>query len=246
MGETIEELRRLQAVELKLAGIRRTRESRTRRLEAKRRQVRQIEERIEQGKVASRERQMRMDALSLDIASREESINRHRQALNKARTNKEYAGILAAMNTEKADNTKLENRVLELMREIDQLKAGTERVAAEMAKATEEAAKAEEALRSFEAESRQELQKLEAERDQIADRIAPSVLEAFNRAANHHDGEAMAAVAKLRPKRDDYTCVGCNMEVTLEVVNALQTRDEIQLCGVCSRILYLEASTASP
>ena len=55
----------------------------------------------------------------------------------------------------------------------------------------------------------------------------------------------MAAVSRLRPKRDDYTCEGCNMGVTLEIVNSLQTRDEIQLCGVCRRILYLETSAAS-
>ena len=86
MGETIEELRRLQAVELKLAGIRRTRESRQRRLEVKLRHARQIEAKVEQNKIAYREQQVRVDALSLEIASREEAINKHRQALNKAKT----------------------------------------------------------------------------------------------------------------------------------------------------------------
>jgi predicted nucleic acid-binding Zn-ribbon protein len=245
MGETIEELRRLQAVELKLAGIRRTRESKQRRLEVKRRLAKQIEEKVERNKVACREQQARVDALSLEIAAREESINKHRQALNRAKTNKEYAGILAAMNTEKADNTKVEARVLELMKAIDEVKADGERVEAEMNKAASEVAKAEEQLRTLDAESREEREKLEAERDEFADKIAPAALEAFERAAQRHDGEAMAAVSRLRPKRDDYTCEGCNMNVTLEVVNALQTRDEIQLCGVCRRILYFETTAAS-
>jgi predicted nucleic acid-binding Zn-ribbon protein len=45
----------------------------------------------------------------------------------------------------------------------------------------------------------------------------------------------------MHPKRDEYLCSGCNMKVTLEVINALQTRDELQTCKVCGRILYWEA-----
>ena len=214
-------------------------------MEVKLRHARQIEAKLEQNKIACREQQVRVDALSLEIASREEAINSHRQALNKAKTNKEYAGILAAMNTEKADNAKVEVRVLELMREIEEVKTGGERVETDRAKAAGEVAKAEEQLRTFNADSKEENEKLEGERDEFAERIAPAALAAFERAAHRHDGEAMAVVTRLRPKRDDYTCEGCNMGVTLEIVNSLQTRDEIQLCGVCRRILYLETSTAS-
>jgi predicted nucleic acid-binding Zn-ribbon protein len=39
---------------------------------------------------------------------------------------------------------------------------------------------------------------------------------------------------------EEYNCAGCNMKVTLEIVSALSSRDDIQLCGSCGRILYLE------
>ena len=46
------------------------------------------------------------------------------------------------------------------------------------------------------------------------------------------------------PSCEDYCCGGCNMTITLEVVNLLQSRDDIQHCAVCGRILYLEPTGA--
>jgi uncharacterized protein len=64
----------------------------------------------------------------------------------------------------------------------------------------------------------------------------------FERAADKHEGEALAHIEQSHPKRAEYTCSGCNMSVPLETVNALQSRDAVVQCQTCSRILYLEAS----
>jgi len=241
----LEELRRLQLVELQLSAIRRDREAKVRRAESHRRQIKQIEDKVQEHRLAVRERQAKMDALSLDVAAREESVGRHRLALNKAKTNKEYAAILTAMNTEKADNSKIEDGILKLMDEMQTSKAEGAKIEADRAKLLQDFAAAEEALRAFDAASQPAREALEAERDERARRVDAPALSMFNRCAQRHEGEAMAAVRKLRPKREDYACGGCNMKVTLDIVNALQTRDEIRLCGVCGRILYLETAAAS-
>ena len=121
MGETLDALHRLQVVELQLAAIRRNRETKTRRIESAKRQLKIAEERLKERQLAARERQARIDGLSLEVASREESVAKHREGLNKAKSNKEYSAILAAMNTEKADNSKIESRILELMEEVQTL-----------------------------------------------------------------------------------------------------------------------------
>ena len=185
---------------------------------------------------------MRLDALSLEVASREEAVGRHRQALNKAKTNKEYAAILSAMNTEKADNSKLENESLQFMEQLQVLKTEGAAIETEKAKLQSSAAAVEEALNAYDAQSQQERDSLQSDREGFAGRITAQAIDMFNRVAQRHDGEAMAPVTKLRPKRDEWACGGCNMKVALEVVNALQTRDEILLCTVCGRILYLEAT----
>lgn len=187
---------------------------------------------------------MRLDSLSLDVTMREEALGKHRQALNKAKTNKEYAAILSAMNTEKADNTKLESGVLQLMEELQKLKAEGAAIETEKAKLLEQTGAAEEALKAFDAESKGERDELQTGRAAFTSKLTAAAIDIFDRVAQRHEGEAMAPVTKLRPKRDEWACGGCNMKVALDIINALQTRDDIMLCNVCGRILYLEAPAA--
>jgi len=245
MGEILEELHRLQVVELKLTEIRQAREDRVRRVERCRRRVRDAEEQLKRNAATVRTQQMRIDELSLDVAAREEAIGKHRQALTKAKTNKEYAAILAAMNTEKADNAKIENEILQLMEQAEVLRDEGATINAERARHAEEARRAEESVAELDAERNDERTELESIRAEHAAKIAPPTLATFTRVAQRHDGAALAAIRKVNPKRDEYICTGCNMTVTLEMVNALHTRDEIQICGACGRIFYLESSVAS-
>jgi len=245
MGVLLEELRRLQAVEMQLAAIDRNRESKALQVELRQRQMRRIDEKLQENHRKARECQVRLDALTLEVAVREEGVVRHRQALNKAKTNKEYAAILAALNTEKADNSKMEGGVLQLIEELQVIKVGGEALETERAKLMEQVAAADEALKAFDAQSKQERDGLVVGREAFAEKISVAAMDIFMRVAQRHEGEAMAAVTKLRPKRDEWACGGCNMKVALEVVNSLQTRDEILLCNVCGRIMYLDAPTAS-
>jgi len=238
MGEILEELHKLQTVELKLAEIRQTHDDKARRVERFHRRAQQAEDQAQQHARTVRERQMRIDALSLDITTREEQINTHRIALTKAKTNKEYAAILAAMNTEKADSSKIETAALQLMEEMQTLKATGEAIEAEKAKHLADAETAQNALDAYDKETEEARTALEATRATHAEKIPGPVYSMFSRVAKRNEGDAMAQVEKTHPKRDDFICGGCNISITLEVVNSLQTRDEIQLCGQCGRILY--------
>lgn len=244
MGALLEELRKLQSLEIQLVTIRRTHETKVRQLEYHQKQVRLIEEKLQANKNQAREVQMKIDELALDAAAKEEAINKHRQALNKAKTNKEYAAILAAMNTEKADNTKTDDATLKLMEELAKVKAEGEQIEAEKAKLLEQVARADQNVKGYLEECNGELQRLRKEREAVAASMNVQTVDVFNRVAHRHEGEALAMVAKPRPKRDEFICGGCNITVTLEVVNALHTKDEIQTCKVCGRILYLDAAAA--
>jgi len=84
------------------------------------------------------------------------------------------------------------------------------------------------------------MDRLTTERSQIGAGIEPNAMVTFDRTAQRHEGEAMAPVVKLRAKGDEWACGGCNLKITLDMVNALATRDEVRLCGACGRILYIE------
>lgn len=243
MGHVMEALHRLQAVERQLAEIRLQREAKSRRVAHHQRNVSKAEETLRQGKLVYQQRRRQLDALQLDSAARDQALDRHRQALNTAKTNKEYAAILAAMNTEKADNSKLETEILQLLEETQTLEESAAKVEEEQIELLEHATKAEEVLKALEAKTQPEHDALLAQREEFARDIPPSTLATFQRVARRHDGEALAPVARLHPKRDDYVCSGCNLMVTLEVVNLLQTRDDLQICKACARVLFIDAAT---
>jgi len=243
MGELLESLHRLQALELKLATIRNERESKVRRLDGCCKRLKQIEDRIAAHEKTIRERQVQLDTLSLEVSSREESVAQHRGALTKAKTNREYAAILTAMNTEKADNMKMENDVLQRMDEVHRLKGELAEMANELEKFRGDVERAEQAVAAFDDDRREERTRLESQRDEHAQHVEPTAMAAFTRVARKNDGEAMATITKAHPKREEYVCEGCNMRVSLEIVSALQSRDEIQFCQVCGRILYLALGT---
>jgi len=240
MGQTLEALHRLQIVEKQLAEMRSDRQAKVRRLELQKRQAEKAEERLQQSRSDARQCQIRLDALQLDIAAREDAVANHRLALNKAKTNKEYAAILSAMNTEKADNTKLEAEVFQLMQEAQDRSDEAKRIEAERAKIEEDVARAQAALDDYDNKTRARLDPLNAQRADCAQHIEPTTLATFTRVAEHHDGEAMVPIVKSHPRRSEYMCGGCNITVTLQMLNSLQTRDEVQTCTACGRILYLE------
>ena len=231
-------------IERQLAEFRRESDAKKRRVTYHVRQVKEAEETLQQTQSITRERQVRLDTLQLDVTIREESINNHRQALNRAKTNKEYAAILTAINTEKADAAKIETEILGLMEDVQQLREEATKIEAKRTELLEAVARAEEALRDYDSQSQSERNGLRAKREACAHQLEPTTLITFNRVADHHDGEAMVPVTKLHPKRDEYICGGCNLKITLEIVNALQTHDEVQMCKVCGCILYLELPEA--
>lgn len=244
MGKVLDALHRLQVVELRLAEIRSTGAAKLRRVDAQRRQVKRASDKLEESKLSQRRCQIRLDATQLEVTTREETANKHRQALNAAKTNKEYAAILTAMNTEKADTAKFETEILQFMEEIGNMQDGASQIEEEREKAEADLARAEKGLAKFDDDSQAELSTLEIKRDECAEGLDPAILQSFNRVAEHHDGEAMVALERIHPKREEYVCGGCNMTITLEVVNLLRCQDRIQTCKTCGRVLYIEAPEA--
>ena len=181
----------------------------------------------------------------MDMRAHDASIAKLRQTLNQVKTNKEYSAILTQLNTEKADNGKLEDQVMTLLAEIDAKSKAIEQI-------RETRVKEVERLDAFEAEviavkekSAARLDELTALRDKAAEDVPAGALELFNRVAHRNEGEALAMVVRTHPKRAEYVCEGCNMAITIEQVNAITSRDEAIVCNICGHILYMESQVAA-
>jgi predicted nucleic acid-binding Zn-ribbon protein len=240
MSATLDALQMLQQVTLKLTALRS-------KIERKKRSVRSHDHRqaVHEAELAAKhevimQRQSAVDQLELQVKTHEAQTIQLREALNKTKTNKEYAALLTQINTGKADNSKVEDRVLEGLNELEKLRGEEQVILSKIEDEKQALANARKAAEAFERDSQVELEALGRERAETASAVPSSTLSVFERVAGRHDGEALAQVIQPHPKRQEFMCDGCNMGVTLEQFVTLQAGSDIQLCNSCGRVLFLD------
>ncbi len=183
------------------------------------------------------------DRLELELKGRDQQINKLRASLNSAKTNKEYATLLTQLNTTKADNSKIESQILELMKYIEADEAECEKVRTHMESLKEQLDQIRKDAEISANKYQAEINQIQREWDEAAHSLAPEALEIFKRVADTYDGEAVAEIQEQEGKNGGYSCGGCFMGVTTESVNLLMTHDEIIRCSNCTRILVLAKSS---
>ncbi len=221
---------RLRVVKSKLARCRRT-------IIFQENQLRTLQNGIDAKKEEIKMTQVQVNRLELELKQRDERIAKYRAALNMAKTNKEYSAILTELNTSKADNSKVENQVLDLMKniEVDEAACGEIQVQIDEQKASLDELRKGAETKSVEFQT--EIDSIQVEWDTAAKDVPAVVLEVFNRVADTYDGEALAVAGKQEEKVDVFSCGGCFMGLPMEIVNRLMTKDEIIRCSNFTRIL---------
>jgi len=233
-------LRKLYLVDQQVRGLESRVSGARRHAEAQKQKLTNLQAELEQLNSQLQHAEATGGNLENEIASIDEKIEKLRQQMNAVRTNKEYSAMLVEVNTLKADRSKVEDRALEVMGEVETLK---ERASAKEAEIVEQRKVAELAERDLEqrySEVGDRLEQLKAERAEAAKEVPADVLQVFDRLADSFDGEAMAPIIEQDRRRMEYVCGGCYMQIPVEKLNQLMTLDEMVRCPSCKRILYLE------
>lgn len=245
MGRLIGALQRLQEIEIELGRVRRQEERKAQNIRDAERQARKVEDELAklqaEGECARRE----LEQLEREVKTREASILRHREELLRARTNKDYAAVLTAINTEKADSAKIERAALEKLGEVERVQQQIDAHLQRQQAILERLAAGRQAMKEYREQTADQRSQLEHQRDLATTALPSSAVAMFTRVATRHDGEALAEITRLHPKREEYACSGCNMQVPLDSVNAARSLDEIRLCPNCGRILHVSAAAAT-
>lgn len=239
MPGIIDALLKLQEIQLELFELRQEEVTREKRIALHRKELEKIDARLAQLDQQIRDHQTQHSLTELDLKTRQENIARHREALKQIRTNKEYNAILTTLNTEEVDKTRTEQRIIEGIGLMEQLRAQREQIVNERQAELDRIALIEDNLSKYRAKVAPRRSELEQRKREACEGIPAPSLTTFERVAERHEGEALAQVVRVHPKRDEYCCGGCNMKITLEIVNALGSRSDIQFCASCGRILYL-------
>lgn len=242
MGPVLNGLMKLQSVENRLRAVKSKLARCRRSVVFQENQVRNLQNTLEAKHEEIKLTRIQADRLELELKDRDEHIAKYRAALNMAKSNKEYSAILTELNTSKADNTKIENQAIELMKLIEQDEQECKQIEAQIA---EQKARLDEHRRESEEQARKheaQIAEIQVEWDKTAQDMPREVLEIFNKVADTYDGEALAFVEQQDSRFDNYTCGGCFMGLTAETVNRLLTKDDVIRCPTCTRILVLKPS----
>jgi len=239
MGPVLNGLIKLQSVETRLRAAKGKLARCRRNIIIQESQVRALVNSLEAKKEEIQLTKVQSDRLELELKSRDEAISRFRTSLNSAKTNKEYAAMLTQLNTTKADNSKIETQILDLMKDVEadetQCKEIEEQIKDQKKILEQKRKDAEQLTVKYQGE----IDQIQSEWDLSAKCVPADALEVFGRVAETYDGEALAVVEEQELKADAYSCGGCFMSVTPESVNLLMSKDEIIRCPNCTRILVL-------
>jgi len=246
MGPILNGLTKLQSVENRLRAAKAKLARCRRSVIIQENQVRSLQNALDAKKEEVQLTKLQSDRLELELKIRDEEIAKLRAMLNAAKTNKEYATVLTQLNTTKADNSKIENQILELLKDIETDEAECESIRKQIDEQKQKLEQIRKEADTMAAKYQADIEQIQAEWNSKAKKIPPEQLEIFKRVAETYDGEALAAVEHDEGKTTAYTCGGCFMSVTVESVNLLMTKDGIIRCPTCTRILVLGSTGEEP
>jgi predicted nucleic acid-binding Zn-ribbon protein len=244
MGPVLNGLTKLQSVENRLRAAKAKLTRCRRNVVVQENQVRNLQNALEAKKEEIQLTQIQYDRLELELKSRDEDIAKLRASLNTAKTNKEYAAVLTQLNTTKADNSKNETQLLDLLKDIEADEAECEDIKEQIEEQKQQLEKTRAESGALADKYESEIKVIQEEWDEAAKDIPANSLETFKRVAETYDGQAVVEIEKPGDKKGAYSCGGCFMGITAESVNMLMSKDEIIRCGNCTRILVLADSQA--
>jgi predicted nucleic acid-binding Zn-ribbon protein len=240
MGPVLNGLTKLQSVENRLRAAKACR----RNVIIQENRVRSLQNALEAKKEEIQLTKVQYDRLELELKTRDQEIAKLRASLNSARTNKEYAAVLTQLNTTKADNSKIETQILDLLKDIETDEAECKEILKQIDKQKQQLEETRSESETSASKYEAEISEIQKEWDQLAKAIPAEQLEIFKRVAETYDGQAVTKIEQQEGRKGAYSCGGCFMGITAESVNLLMSRDEIIRCPNCTRILILGDSQA--
>jgi uncharacterized protein len=177
--------------------------------------------------------------LDLEIKSRDARIEHLREQQNVAQTNREYQAFLVEINTIKVDKAKIEEEQLQLMEKIEALQKD---LAAAKSQHEEHSTKLSAMQGEIDArvkEAKEDVDSARPARDEAASAVPLQARQLYERLAEKFEGEAMAPIEKPHPRREEYICSSCNLDLTVDVYNRLHTRNEPLMCPSGMHLLYI-------
>src|SRR5690349_4387610 len=203
MGPTNVALVKLYQADLALREAQGRLESASKNVRIQERRVSDLNEKLRLAQQQLKEQQARAGNLDLDIKSRDERIEKLRTQQANAKNNKEYQAFLVEINTEKVDKGKSEDELMKVMEAVEKEQTSIKDLTAQLEAEQAKLATMRSEIGDTVARLKAEVEALRPAREAAAAEVAPRARQEFDRLADRFEGEALSAVSRPDPRREE-------------------------------------------
>jgi uncharacterized protein len=157
-------------------------------------------------------------------------ISKYRDQSLDVKTNEQYKAILHEIQYAEQEIRLNEDRILEVMVNVEAREKGVKAAEAELKAETAEIEKEKEEARKVTAEDQKKLSEWNAKRDALRQGISEDVLRHYERVAKFR-GTGLAEVR-------DHKCMGCQVMLRPQTYNEARSGATVMFCESCQRIYY--------
>jgi predicted nucleic acid-binding Zn-ribbon protein len=186
----------------------------------------------ETAKKAVQDAKVKQKTKEHQVQSIQSKIDDLKLKLNTVKKNDEYKAIQNQIALDKANISKIEDEVLEMMAQIELLAGEATKLETEAKNLTADVARIKTDVESQAEGQKSQLAKLEAAIREAESIIPEDERDRYQRNVKQRGADALAAV-------EDSACSGCFVTITPQAMNDLINGHHMTWCNTCGRILYL-------
>jgi len=165
-----------------------------------------------------------------NIKDLQAKISKYRDQSLDVKTNDQYKALLHEIQFAEQEIRLNEDRILEVMINVDVREKEVKAAEAELKAETAEIEKEKEEARKITAEDQKKLAEWNAKRDALRHAISEDILRYYERVMKFR-GTGLAEVR-------DHKCMGCQVMLRPQIYNEARNGEKVMVCESCQRIYY--------
>ncbi len=168
-----------------------------------------------------------------DLQTKEGTIKKYTSQMYQVKTNKEYTALQEEIGRVKADNSLIEEAILNI---FDQVDAENKEIASQKEFLQKEEAAMAQEKKKLDADTlliKADADRLKATRGELAAKVDQKLLVKYDRILANKDGLAVVPIT-------GESCQGCFGRMPAQVINEVRMKSAVICCENCTRILYIE------